>query len=209
MKAKYFMKKCLVLFLFNTLFTFSSLFTQDEIKSLYDSGLKAGSQGKFDIARTSFQKALELDSLYLPAKFNRQVAEDVLSGKLPEAAARSYFLAIQYGQADSLEKKIVQLDQALQISPDFGLAYNERAICYANKSQYDLAINDYNKATELLPQWPEIYINLALSCDKSERWEEAKTAYNRFLELAPASYDWYIIYARKRLYELQNPDTTR
>lgn len=203
------MKKCFIISFFNTLFTFSSLFSQDDIKSLYNSGLEAGSQGKFEVAHATFQKALALDSLYLPAKFNRQVAEDVLSGKLPEAAARSYFLAIQYGQADSLELKIVQLDMALQVSPDFGLAYNERAICHANKSEYDLAINDYNQAILLLPQWPEIYINLALSCDKSERWEEAKTAYYRFLELAPANYDWYIIYARKRLYELQNPDTTR
>lgn len=203
------MKKSLVIFLFNTLFIYSSLFSQDDIKSLYNSGLEAGSHAKFDSARTAFSKVLELDSLYLPAKFNWQVAEDVLSGQLPEAAARCYFRAIQFGQLDSLDKKIEQLDTALQISPDFGLAYNERAICWANKAEYDKAIADYNKATQLLPQWPEIYINLALSCDKSEHWEEAKIAYTRFLELAPSSYDWYIIYARKRLYELQNPDSTR
>jgi tetratricopeptide (TPR) repeat protein len=203
------MKRNIISILFSMLFIYSGLFSQDEINALYNSGLVAGSQAKFDSARTSFRKVLELDSLYLPAKFNWQVAEDVFSGKLPEAAARCYFLAIQYGQADNLEKKIEQLNKALQISPDFGLAYNERAICHANKSEYDLAIKDYNKAIQLLPQWPEIYINLALSCDKSERWEEAKIAYTRFLELAPSSYDWYIIYARKRLYELQNPDSTR
>jgi tetratricopeptide (TPR) repeat protein len=203
------MKKNIITCLITTMFIFPSLFSQDDIKFLYNSGLEAGSKAKFDSACTAFRKVLELDSLYLPAKFNWQVAADVLSGQLPEAAAQCYFQAIQYGQADSLEKKIAQLDKALQISPDFGLAYNERAICRANKGQYDLAIDDYNKAVQLLPHWPEIYINLALSCDKSERWEEAKIAYTRFLELAPSTYDWYIIYARKRLYELQTPDSTR
>ena len=203
------MQKSKVIFLFNILFVFCSLFSQDEINSLYTAGLKAGSQGKFDSARTTFQKLLKLDSLYLPAKFNWQVAEDVHTGHLSEAAARCYFRAIQFGQVDSMDLKITQLDTALMISPDFGLAYNERAICWANRAEYDKAIADYQKATQLLPQWPEIVINLALSYDKSERWEEAKIAYTRFLELAPSNYDWYIIYARKRLRELQNSDSTR
>jgi len=203
------MQKNLVIFIISTFLMINLLHAQDEIKILYNSGLDSGSKGQIDSARNAFRKVLELDSLFLPAKFNWQVAEDVFTNHLPEAAARCYFRAIQFGQIDSMDRKIAQLDTALMISPDFGLAYNERAICWANKTDYEKAIADYQKATWLLPQWSEIFINLALSCDKSERWEEAKIAYTRFLELAPSNYDWYIIYARKRLYELQNPDSTR
>ncbi len=150
------------------------------------------------------KKALELDSLYIPAKFNLQVAEDALLHRLPESAARHYFQAVQSGQVDSLDKKIGELNKAIEISPDFGLAFNERGITHANKAEYELAIADYRRAIALLPDWSEIYFNLALSCDKSERWEEAGFAYRKFLELAPPGYEWYIFHARRRLKELQN-----
>lgn len=200
------MNKIISTLLIQTVVFFSVMFSQDEVRFLYNSGLEAGNQGNFQSARGAFKKALELDSLYVPAKFNLQVAEDAISNRLPEVAARLYFRAIQLGQADSLDKKIIQLNKAIELSPTFGLAFNERGISYANKAEYDLAIADYHKAIQLLPDWSEIYINLALSCDKSEHWDEARLAYRKFLELAPPSYEWYIFHARRRLNELQNPN---
>ncbi len=202
------MNKIITILLIHTLVFFSILFSQDEVRFLYNSGLEAGNRGNFESARGAFKKALELDSLYVPAKFNLQVAEDAIANRLLEAAARCYFRAIQLGQVDSLDKKIVQLNNAIELNPTFGLAFNERGITHANKAEYDLAIADYYQAIQLLPDWSEIYINLALSCDKSERWDEARLAYRKFLELAPPSYEWYIFHARRRLSELQNPNPT-
>lgn len=198
------MNKIIATLLIHTVVFLSTMFSQDEVRFLYNSGLEAGNRGNFESARGAFKKALQLDSLYVPAKFNLQVAEDALANRLPEAAARCYFRAIQLGQADSLDKKIGQLNNAIELSPTFGLAFNERGISYANKAEYDLAIADYHKAIQLLPHWSEIYINLALSCDKSERWDEARSAYRKFLELAPPGYEWYIFHARRRLSELQS-----
>ncbi len=183
----------------------NSLYGQDDARQVYNQAVTSAIEGDFETAGTRFKRALEIDSLYVPAKLNLKVVLDVIGKKLPPAAVIYYFKAIYFENLDSLDKKMMELDKALSVSPEFGLAYNERGITWAKKQEFAKAIDDYNRALLILPDYPEIYFNKALSCDNAQRFAEAREAYRKFLEHVPTSYAWYIIYARKRIWEMDNP----
>ena len=105
-------------------------------------------------------------------------------------------------QVGDLEKKIEALSKALEINPDFSLAYNERGIAFAKTFKYERAIVDYDSALIRMPESAVIYFNKALSCDNAARFEEAREAYIHFLKFTHPAYTWYIIYANKRIVEI-------
>jgi len=179
-----------------------TLFSEESARVAYDSGVMLAAQGNFVSAKSSFHKALQIDSLFVPAKLNLSIVEDVLARRLEDEAAQHYFNAIEWGNQDSLEMKIKELSRALEINPKFGLAYNERGIAFAKVFDFERAINDYDSALTFLPEAPEIYFNKALSCDNSARFAESRESYLKFLDYTPPYYDWYIIYARKRIHEI-------
>ena len=54
----------------------------------------------------------------------------------------------EYGRA------IGEFNQAIRFNPSFALAYNNRAIAYHSKGDYDQARRDFNKARSLNPRIP-------------------------------------------------------
>ncbi len=182
----------------------NSLSGQSQARAVYDLGVNHGTMGDFQAAKVAFEKAFKIDSLFVPAKLNLIIVNDVLDNKIEETAAIFYFQGIASGNINDIENKIEMLNEAINQDPNFGLAYNERGIAYAKNKQYPEAIQDYNTALKFYTDSPEIYFNKALSCDKLERLEEAQQAYENFLQFTNPSYTWYIIYARKRIYEIKN-----
>lgn len=183
--------------------TFSSVNGQNDIRAVYDLGVNYGTLGMFDSAKVAFEKALKIDYIYTPAKLNLIIVNEIFSKQIKAEAAKLYFQGIVFGNLNNPEGKIQMLNEALEIDPDFSLAYNERGIANAQKSLYEEAINDYEIALKFHPELSEIYINKALSCDKLEKYTEAIEAYKNFLKYAPAGYLEYIIYARHRIVEIQ------
>ena len=182
----------------------NSALSQGPLHSLYDQGVKHGINAKFDSAKTVFRKILNQDSTLIPAKLNLKVVSDVLEGKLNSEAARNYFLAIDFGNRDDFNNKLAYLTKAIELSPDFVLAYNDRAIAYARQNLYEKAITDYDTALEISPEFPEAYMNKALACDKLDRPVEALEAYKSFLKYAGDRNDHYTFYANNRVKELEN-----
>ncbi len=179
-------------------------FSQSPLRDLYDQGVKHGIEGQFDTARTVFRKILNQDSTYIPAKLNLEIVEKVLAGKLADQAAKYYFMAIDFGNRDDFDNKLDYLTRAIDLSPDFALAYNDRAIAYARKNMYELAIEDYDSALKISPNLAEAYMNKALACDKINRPVDALEAYKSFLKYAGDRNDHYTFYANNRVKELEN-----
>ena len=62
----------------------------------------------------------------------------------------------QYPQA------IQDLDEAIQLDPQYSLAYNNRGVYYTNLGQLDQALRDYEEAIRLNPQYGGAYANRAI-----------------------------------------------
>ena len=182
----------------------NSAFSQGPLRNLYDQGVKHGINAKFDSAKTVFRKILNQDSTFIPAKLNLKVVSDVLDGKLNSEAARNYFMAIDFGNRNDFNNKLAYLTKAIELSPDFVLAYNDRAIAYARQDLYEKAVADYDSALKISPEFPEAYMNKALACDKLNRPADALKAYKSFLKYAGDRNDHYTFYANNRVKELEN-----
>jgi tetratricopeptide (TPR) repeat protein len=58
---------------------------------------------------------------------------------------------VDYAQSLEYEKAIECFGKAIELDPDEGLYYNNRASAYFRLEQYEKAIEDYGKAIELCP----------------------------------------------------------
>jgi len=64
-----------------------------------------------------------------------------------------------------------------------------RAIDYAEKGQYDLAIEEFTKALEIDPNWGELFYNRGSTYSRMRQYDLAIVDYNRALELDSDNFD--------------------
>lgn len=83
------------------------------------------------------------------------------------------------------EEALANLNQALQLRPDYPAALNNRGATYDALERYDEALADYNRALELRPDFPEALNNRGNVYLGIERFENAVDAYNRVLQIKP------------------------
>ncbi len=63
---------------------------------------------------------------------------------------RHYFLQQKY------ELALDDHNKAIELNPNYAMAYSVRALHYSSQQKYDLALDDYNKAIELNPNYGAI-----------------------------------------------------
>lgn len=72
------------------------------------------------------------------------------------------------------DERIHWYSKAIQLDPDYVLAYNARGLAYREKGDYDSAIADHRKAIELDPRCAHAYNSLALAY-----WSKGDHAHTR------------------------------
>lgn len=99
--------------------------------------------------------------------------------------SHTYF---QLGHAVSLqgrlEEAIEHWQAAIELQPDFAVAYCRQAEVFQKLQQWQAAIAAYNQAIGLQPDW-QIHYNLGLSLGKQQRWQEAIEQFNQVILLQP------------------------
>ena len=65
------------------------------------------------------------------------------------------------------------------MNPEDFIAYNNRGLAYANKGEFNAAIQDYDKAIELNPQSADAYINRGNAYDEKGEFDTAIQDYNK------------------------------
>ncbi len=82
-------------------------------------------------------------------------------------------------------------NEALQLKPNFVMAYNNRGTAYNNLSQYDRALADLDAAIELKPDFAEAYNNRGFAYNHLNQNERAIADYSTAIELKPDFADAY------------------
>lgn len=99
--------------------------------------------------------------------------------------------------------------QAIDIDPDFALAWAGYADCYSFITMYadpqpdyrDQAIRASKRALELDPNLAEAHASCGLAYLVSQDFEKAEAELNRALELNPRLYEAYYYYGRARFHQ--------
>ena len=77
----------------------------------------------------------------------------------------------QYNEA------IVSLDQAIQIDPNFALAYNYRGLAYFRTKSFDKALTDFDKAIQLDPNFCRSLQQQSLCLFSEKRLQESRRGF--------------------------------
>ncbi|KAF5430053.1 Tetratricopeptide (TPR) repeat containing protein [Candidatus Methanophagaceae archaeon] len=83
-------------------------------------------------------------------------------------------------------------DEAIELNPDYALAWINRGVALDELGRYKEALTAYKKAIELNPDYAEAWIGRGVALGNLGRYEEALTAYDKAIELKPDyARAWY------------------
>lgn len=88
------------------------------------------------------------------------------------------------GRRDTLHA-ISHFDRAIQLSPDFAEAYNQRAISHFLMDEHEESLADCRKAVELMPHHFGAWAGTGHNHANLRRWRCAMEAYERALAINP------------------------
>lgn len=89
------------------------------------------------------------------------------------------------GNAGNWAEALTALSKAIELNPQFAMAYYNRGVAYRKLGNTNQAIKDYNKAIELNPQDAKAYVNRGVAYGELGNTNQAIKDYNRAIELNP------------------------
>lgn len=138
-------------------------------------GLAAAQVLNFDEASSLFSKAIEADSKYVEAYYNRGVTRfmrqdyDGASSDLNKAIEldpkdpMAYInRGMCYLASMNLMQGMADLNKAVEVAPNDYRAYGARALAYMNAGNAVMAMPDVNKVIKLNPKLPDAYFARAM-----------------------------------------------
>jgi len=124
-----------------------------------DRGIALAENGQNKEALAEFTKAIEIDSKYAEAYFNR---------------------ATVYKKEENKDAAIADYTRIIEINPDLYQAYNSRGFLYAERRNWEKAFADYDKALEINNFFSLAYYNRAMAYyakrDYAKALEDARKA---------------------------------
>ena len=103
-----------------------------------------------------------------------------------DTAAASNSQGILYNNNGEYQKATAAFTKAIELDPNFALAYSNRGWVYINLGQYEQAIADCTKAIELDPSLAFAYNSRGWAYTELGQYEQAIADYNKAIELDPS-----------------------
>ncbi|MDB9389879.1 serine protease [Microcystis aeruginosa] len=92
---------------------------------------------------------------------------------------------ILYQDLQKYDLALADWNKAIEINPNYALAYNNRGGLYHNQQKYDLALSDINKAIEINRNLAEAYYNRGLLYYDQQKYELALADYSKAIDINP------------------------
>ena len=170
--------------------------TQMKIEKLNKKGMNLFEQKRFKEANHVFTEILSLDENFMPAYFNRAIANSFLSKNKSalkdlnhliktQAYSEEVFLnrAIIYENLGKYDKAINDYDQILKHNPKHLKATHYKGISLYYTGKFDEAIKEYDKAIKNGLNVTGVYYNKGVALDCLEKYKEAIQAYSKAIKL--------------------------
>ena len=94
-----------------------------------------------------------------------------------------YNEGVHYTEQGWWKESIEKFDKAIELDPNFAMAYSNRGAIYAKWHQYQLAIENYNQAIILDPTYADPYFNKSLASEMLGQTELAQESMQKACEL--------------------------
>lgn len=163
-------------------------------------------RGEVFLSQNQVEKAIEdIDQVFLldPAFAKKQ--------HNPNIADVYYQIGEKKSNDNRYDDALIAYSRAISLNPDkVWYYYNDRAVIYGHKQQYDKAIEDLNQALQLNQNELSLW-NKARFCEISGRLQEAIEAYQNFVSIAishMSKYQSRIPEAKQKIEVLKKKLTT-
>lgn len=158
---------------------------QDNARESYAQGVELALKGNYPEAKAAFAQALKTAPFFSPAKGSLEIVEDVINKKLDPKAAHHLFKAATYAAKQQWDLAIAARTKAIELSPNYAVAYLGRGVNYQRAGQPEKAIKDFDQALKLNPKLAAAYSARGTTHLDGGRVEMALADYNQALELDP------------------------
>lgn len=162
-------------------------------------------KGDYKTALGYFDRAIAIDPTYEQAVLNRQKTIDIMEGKLNISAFELFENA---DAIDSLELKIKNYREALEIDSNYVDAWNNLGVAYHYYGYIDSAVYCLNRALSINPQHPQVNNNIAFLLDASGEYEAAVYHYQKAI-LAKPDYAVAMINLGDTYYSMGDHDSAQ
>ncbi len=135
-------------------------------------------------ALTDFNKAIEINPIYLDALINR---------------------GITHVQMGNFEEALDDFNKGLEVTPDSFEALNNRGNVFKELYRYTEALADYDRAIAIQPDYIDALNNRGVVYQELRQFEKALESFNKVLVLKPSDHEALnnrgVIYKELNLYE--------
>ena len=97
----------------------------------------------------------------------------------------------KYFQQGNYTAAIEDYDRAINLNPEYAIAYYNRGNAKYKLEQYEAAITNYDKAINLNPGFAEAYLNRGSAKNKLGQYEAAITDYDKAINFSPGFAEAY------------------
>lgn len=171
----------------------------------YNLGVQLAAQEKLQEAKIALDQALLIDPQNYPVQRCLLILADVENKRIKKQTVVHLFRGFFSFNRYKTDEAILELNKAIELDPQYAIAYSHRADAFRDKRLIKEALADYGKSIELAPKYTTAYLNRAnLYADNSD-FDRAIDDYNHALEVEPlniiAYYNRGNTYAKKGRYE--------
>ncbi|MCZ8040634.1 MAG: tetratricopeptide repeat protein, partial [Microcystis sp. LE17-20A] len=118
-----------------------------------------------------------------------------------------------YHNQQKYELALSDYNKAIDINPNFAMAYNNRGNLYQDLQKYELALDDYNKAIELNRNFAGAYNNRGILYRRQQKYKLALDDYSKAIDINPNFAGAYnnrgVLYHNQQKYELALSDYSK
>ena len=126
-----------------------------------------------------------IPSNYLQALLNKSGPTKPLDGEQSISAFTYLLWGNTKFKQEQYENAIVNFDKAIQLEPNYVIAYNNRGGTKVELDAYDAAILDFDKAIQLKPDYAETYNNRAVAKYELSAYDAAILDFDKAIQLKP------------------------
>ena len=170
--------------------------TQKKVNKLNKEGMEFFEQKKFEKANQVFTEILNLDKDFMPAYFNRAIANSFLSKNEDALKDLNHIIktqgyseeiilnrAIIYENLGKYNKAIKDYNQILKVNPKHLKATHYKGISLYYIGDFNAAIKTYNKAIKNGLNSTGVYYNKGVALDCLNKYKEAIESYSKAIKL--------------------------
>ncbi|CAD8190283.1 unnamed protein product [Paramecium pentaurelia] len=96
-----------------------------------------------------------------------------------------------YQKQGKFEKAIIEYNKAIEESPSYAAAFQNRANAFSSLMNFEEAFKDYSIAIRINPQYSAAYFNRGLLHGKQGKFEEAIMDYTEYIKMVPDNAQAY------------------